>query len=359
MRYKAVSSAIAILLIATPVFAQESVPILTQTLRTTTPTTVITGQTLKQTYLIRFIDFSHKGEEIIIKKEDLDLKSIGDFEVLSFTIDYETKQGQFLEHWWYLNYTLRIINPEKGPKKMISFVVPWKLKKTGQQENDPSIQINYDLKTEEVYLNYASTIPEKDPNLTIRDQMDFGTFRVSSLVLKYTSWFLAVVPLGLWLVFLILRFKSSGARSREEEAKINQSMDEPVVNDIPQISKRKALRNLRRGLRRLDKTKEAEFSNCMLRVILPSLKDFLRARIGLSIGTTPMEIVTAISGNKKLGSFQKPLLALAEKAVAYQDYLESGSEPAFDTVNDMYLEVEELHKLLSNLRWHNRLFRRQ
>ncbi|MEK7117421.1 MAG: hypothetical protein AAB857_04385 [Patescibacteria group bacterium] len=352
MKYKAISSAIAVLLISTPVFAQKSVPILTQTLRTTNPTTVITGQSLRQTYVVRFIDLSHLGEKIIVQKDALDQKSLGDFEVLNFKIDYETKQGQFLEHYWYVNYILRIINPKKGPKVIPSFVVPWKHKKSGQQENDPGIQTNYDLKTEEVHLNYASTIPEKDPYLAIRDQIDFGAFRMHGLILKSVSWFLAVVPSGLWLVFFIRRLKSSDMRSREEETKVTRA--DESINEVVQISKRRALRNLCRGIRKLQKAKETEVNTCVHGVLI-ILKDFLRAKTGLSVGTTPLEMVTHISSNKKFGSFQKPLLALAEKAREYQNYLESGSVLIIDANS----ETKKLQKLLCNLRWYNRLFRRR
>jgi len=352
MRYKAISSAIAVLLIATPAFAQKSVPILIQTLRTTNPTTVITGQSLEQTYLVRFIDLSHKGEEIIIKREDLDLKSMVDFEVTNFEIEYETKQGQFLEHRWYLKYTLRIINPEKGPKILSSFVVPWKHKKAGQQENDPTIQYNYDLKTEEVHLNYVTTIPEKDPYLIIRDQIVYRTFGISGFVLKSVSWFLAVVPLGLWLVFFVNRLRSLGKHSRIEESKTVQP-DGPVFNDIPQISKRKALRELHKSIKRLDRMatgKRVDSASKIMPELYRALMNFLRIKINNStVGTTGTEMPILV---KKINdSFSKRALAgLAERAAYYQSYIEKGDLAGWP-VNPID-DVKLLRKSLRDLSWH-------
>lgn len=353
MRYKFLYLC-SILLIATPVFAQKSVPILSQTLRTTNPTTVITGQTLKQTYIIRFIDLTHQNEEIIIDKSALEKKIMDDFEVVGFKIDYKTKQGQFLEHQWYVNYTLRIINPKKGPKVIKSFVIPWKLKKEGQQENDPGLQYNFDVATDEVHLNYASTIPAKDPVPALRDLMDFKTSSRSGLLLKSASWLLAVVPLGLWLILFVVGFKSSAKISREEEKNTVQS-DESETRDLSKISKRKALSDFRQGIRKLGSAIDPHTARQNINDILIAMKNYIRTKTGLSDGAMPSEMVTAISGNKNLGSFQKPLLALAEKAKDYEDHIESGSVMVLDTVS----EVNELRKLLGNLRWYNRLFRRR
>jgi len=352
MRYKVISSAIAVLLIATPVFAQKSVPILTQTLRTTKPTTVITGQTLKQTYAIKFIDLTHKNEEIIIKKEDLDMKTLGDFEVVDFEIEYESKQAQFLEHYWYVNYTLRIINPQKGPKVIPSFVVPWKLKKFGQQDDDPNVQYDYDMKTKEVHLNYVSTIPQKDPYLAIRDQMDFGTFKMNALVLNIASWSLAIVPSGLWLAFFIWRFRSSSSHPKEEKAKIVQT-DEPV-SKVVKISKRKTNRQLKKAIRRLTRMGTSKNIDSALKImpeLYLALMGFLRNKVQQStVGTTGTEM-SALIEKLRDGANKQALVKLAERATYYQCCLEEGKLSDYWPVNP-FEDAKLLKKSLKALSWH-------
>lgn len=354
MRYKVISSAIAVLLMATPVFAQKSVPILTQTLKTTNPTTVITGQTLKQTYVVRFIDLTHKGEEIIIKKEDLDLKSLGEFEVLSLKIDYKTKQGEFFEHQWFLNYTLRIINPQKGPKIISSFAVPWKLKKTGQKEDDPSVQYDYDLKTEEVHLNYVTTIPAKDPDLAIMDQMDFGTSRISGWVLKYVSWFLAIVPMSVWLVLFVWRLRFSSARSHEDENPKAEESDSSIKTKSAKASLWKARRQLRKAIRRLNNMgtgKSLDSASMVMPELYGVLMDFLRIKVSYStVGTTGTEMLSLVEKMKN-GSGEKALSELAQKAAYYQNCIEKET-PSNYWPNNPIDDVKILRKSLRAFSWY-------
>ncbi len=350
MRYKFLLLSVALLLTATPVLAQKASPIIVETPRNAVPTAVITGQTFKQTYVVRFIDLTHLGEEIIVQKEILEQKFIGEFEVMDFKINYDTKQGEFLEHRWELQYVLRIINPRKGPKIIPGFVVPWKHKKSGQQENDPSIQYNYDLKTDDVHVNYVSTIPEKDTYLGIRDHLDFGSFKLDRFIFLFASWFLAVFPLGLWFIFLTNKFRTSGKVNREEDVKISD-FPETVPSGVVMVSKGKAIKNLRKSIRKLKRSRGADVELAVIEV-LTAVKDFIRAKAGFNIGATPSEMVKAISDNKNLKSFQAPLLALAERASFYQVCFEGNRKPVVDPIG----EVRELTELVGNLRWYKRLF---
>ena len=353
MRYKVISSVIALLLIATPVLAQKSVPILTQTLRTTNPTAVITGQPLRQAYVVRFIDLTHLGEEIMIRKEDLDHKSMGDFEVTDFGIVYETKQGQFLEHYWYVNYTLRVINSQKGPKVIPSFVVPWKLKKAGQQENEPGILFNYDLKTEEVHLNYVSTIPAKDPNLIIRDQMDFGTFSTSALVLRSASWFLAVAPLGLWLLLFSLRLRSAGRHFREEEiVKPEEDFLDGVKDGKLSLWRiKRQLQGIIRRVKKIGLDRYPENTYDLMPELYNALMAYLRLKVRNStVGTTGTEMLGLV-GKLADGSNKRALAQLAERAAAYQYCLEGGRLSVYWLGNPLR-DAKLLKKTLRNLSWY-------
>ena len=86
MRYRIASLVITIMLLAVPIFGQEISPIIVETPRTTVPTTVITGEPFTQTYLVKFIDLTFQGEEIVVQEMGLNPGMLGNFEVLSFHI---------------------------------------------------------------------------------------------------------------------------------------------------------------------------------------------------------------------------------------------------------------------------------
>ncbi|PIR41721.1 MAG: hypothetical protein COV30_02225 [Candidatus Yanofskybacteria bacterium CG10_big_fil_rev_8_21_14_0_10_37_15] len=358
MRHKIIFFIVATILIpiSVCVYGQKVVPIKVETLDTT-PTTVITGQALKQVYIIKFIDLSHLGEEIIIEEEALDQKFLGDFDVLSFEIDRETKQGQFLENWWYLNYTLRVINPKKGPQVIPSFTIPWKHKKSGQERNDPGIEIDYGLKTEEVNLNYVTTIPEKITSLAIRDRIDFGIFRTRGLVFYIASWILLIFPLGFWLAVFVRRFRhSSDVNSPEKE---NVKIEEVFLVDSKntKISLWKARKNLRKYIRKLKRmgSHSGEFSfdaPGIMPGLYGALMDFLRITIPHStIGTTGVEMLDLVKKMKN-GFKNESVRRLAERAACYQNHIEESGKINYFWPTD---PVDDAKSLNSSLRRTGRL----
>ena len=360
MKYVAISLAIAVLLVSTPVYSQEKSYVVVETPRTTEPTTVITGELFVQTYVIRFIDLTGLGEKIIVQEDVLKLKALGSFEVVDFSIDKQTKQREFLEHIWRLRYTLRIINPKKGAYTIPSIVVPWKHKKAGQEENDPAIPFNYDFKTDEVHVTYVSTIPEKETGLEIRDEINFGNFEKQIWVWKIFSWLLIFVPAGFWLVFFA-RGRSSRKLSEkldESEADDKNAVVEVVANGRKkELSKFRTWFNLRRSIRHLrDCRRGIDESGQNLKVkleIIKAIKYFLMARVRyLKIGDTPVE--TKISIFEKMGknsTKRMPFFKLAQKAYWYQTEIEKGDG---NFARDPKDEAEDISGIVSRLRWYNR-----
>ena len=357
MRYKAISLAIAVLLIATPIYAQPKSYIVVETPGTTDPTTIITGQPFTQTYVVRFIDLADSSEKIIVQEEFLKgLKVLGDFEVLDFYIDKQTKQREFLEHIWYLRYTLNIVNPEKRAYIIPSVKVPWKHKKAGQEENDPSILTNYDFKTEEVHVNYVTTIPEKGPNLEIRDEINFGNFKKQAWIWWIVAWFLRVVPLAFLLITLVALRRSSRKESKIKDADMAGEIQ--FSEKIKNPSRPRAWFNLRTSIRYLGKCQtnsSGQISACLEAEaeVVTAIKDFLRTKIPqLSVGSTPLIMAKYIYENINQYSTKKnALLQLAQKAVAYQADVEKGKDGYSRTP---LTETKELRRIVGQLKPHRR-----
>jgi len=361
MKYKVVSLAIAILLIATPigVYAQQKSYIVVETPNTTEPTTVITGQPFEQTYVVRFIDLTDSGEQIIIQEDFLNnLKTIGDFEILKFRIDKETKQGEFLEHIWYLRFTLNIVNPKKGAYIIPSLKIPWKHKKAGQEANDPTIPINYEFGTDEVHINYVTTIPEKAPYLTIRDEFCFGDFKTREWFWWAAAWLLRAISLLLVLITIMVLIRSRrkiGTKSYEPEDRERDNQMQ-VGEKVKSFSRLTAWFYLRASIRHLKNCRtdmnDQVGSNCrkVEEEVVLAIKSYLRAKIPrLNVGSTPLAMAEYISKNISPFSTQRnALLQMAQKADLYQTDIEKGKE------RDPRTEAQDLCAILKQLRWHRR-----
>jgi len=330
VRYKAISLAITILLIATPaIYAQENSYIVVETPQSTEPTTVITGQPFTQTYEVRFIDLIDYREEIIVVEEDLfAIKKIGDFDVLGFYIDKQIKQEIFLEHIWYLNFTFYIVNPKKGAYVVPPIEIPWKHKKAGQERDDPSILTNYEFKTEEVHVNYVTTIPEDDPYLEVRDGMNFGNFENRAWIWWTVAWSLRVLSIVLLLVVFVA-WKQKQSSRKEHKAENKEVFDEIQVGEKIRIRSRfMAWFNLRMSIRRLAKC-QVSGSRKAKEEVVSAMRDYLRVQIPqLSAGATPLSMMEYISENLKPFSAKRDsLLKLAQKTAKYQTDIERDKKP--------------------------------
>lgn len=358
MRYKAISLAIAILLIATPGYAQEVSSIVVETPKTANPTTVITGQLLTQTFVVRFIDLTDEGEEIIVQEDGLNPGMLGNFEVLRLDpVKLTPPPKQFREHWWYLTYTLRIVNAKKGPYIIPPLTVPWVKKRVGQNISDPSLKVNTDFKTNEVHINYVTIIPEKETNLDVRDEMNFGSFSSKAVELRVYSWLLGTVPL-LIFVTLLVRNRRSVRRTKESDSQISPEAEDTSLSVLKVVSKKKALRNLRRRVPPDDFYKligvatNEDLFRVEVRLSEP-LNDFLRAELSLNVGATPLEMAAHVEQKLKDGRRKKLLLRLTETAVLYYQDVERGK---CLSSADFSVRTTDLRQALKDMRWYSRLF---
>jgi hypothetical protein len=342
----------AVLLLATPLWAEEVSPLIVETPRTTTPTVVKTGEPFEQIYKIRFLDLIELGEEVVIREDSLKSAMLGDFEVLRFDSSdrrIEERSGA-KEHIWFLKYTLRIVNPEKKGYTIPSITIPWILKKIGQQDGDPSIVLNTNIKTDEVHVNYVTTMT-KDPLLNIRDQIDFGDYDLVTKILRWTSRsVMAAVLLLAWVLGASLSKRPQGGGEKNDLAEDKVSI--PYVVSPINTSKM-AWRNLRQILGRMktmDSSSPVEQCAEMEKVALRALKDFLRA--GLSrdkIGYTPLDLLKYWENEAGLGHKRVAYLALAQTAAIYQSDVDRKLLLAmFIPV----LEAKKIEVILRNFRWY-------
>lgn len=353
MRYKPISFALAVLLIGAPVLAQEISPIVVETLRTANPTAVITGQPFTQTYVIRYIDLTDEGEEIVVQENELNPGVLGNFEVLNLEITKTTVQKQFFEHDWYLTYTLRVINPQKGPVVIPPLTVPWILKKVGQNITDPSLRVNTDFKTNPIHLSYVSTLPEKEPNLDIRDEINFGSYSNRAIRIRVLSWFLGIGPL-LFFALLLVRNRISIKNNKESDSKTDTSETEDTnLSMLTFISRKKALRDLGRYLNHFDKLAGSLNDEDLFKTevkISESLNDFLRAELSLNVGATPSDMAAHVEQKLKNGRSKKLLLRLTKTAVVLYQDVEKGR-----LSDNFVINIQDLRNVLKDMRWYSRL----
>lgn len=357
MKYKAIFLATVVLLMATPIYAQQKSYIVVETPQTAEPTTVITGQPFTQTYVVRFIDLTDAGEEIIVQEESLGShKTLGVFEVLDFYIDKQTKQREFLEHIWYLHYTLHVVNPKKSAYEIPPIEVPWKHKKAGQEENDPSVTVNFDFKTEKVQITYVTTIPEKAPSLFVRDDINFGNFEKQAWIWWVVSWFLRAVPLMLLMVALVVARWTSRKEFKTKDAEAVGEIQ--AGENVKNLSRLKAWLNLRKSIRHLRNCSisSSDQTGDYLRAeaeVVSAIKVFLRTKIHkLSVGSTPRDMAEYISENMdQYSTARDALLKLAQKAVIYQANVETKRT---DSSKSIHVEIAELRRILGQLRLYRR-----
>lgn len=359
MRYRTILFAVFLGLISTPVIAQEISPIIVDTIRSATPTTVITGQQFTQTYLVRFIDLTDQGEMIEVKEAEISkVGTLGDFEVLKLEKEKVVPPvKEFTEHWWYLTYTLRIINSEKGPKVIPPLPIPWVLVGAGQDPNDSSLKVNSDMKTDPVHINYVTTIPAKETSLDIRDSLSFGNFSRIAFWLKVASWSLGIVPLSLFVLALARRRRSSPA-VQDVKTFDFADVDAESISDIEVMPRDKALRELKKMLRNFHKLnpstcKESDLFS-LERRLSHLLSNFLRAELSLSLGATPTEMISHAGKNLKDLKNGNLVLELARINAFYDNEVQRGE---IKSCTDFILNTQILNTTLGKMSWYSRIVR--
>ncbi len=355
MRYKLLLCAF-ILLIATPALAQEFSPIVVETGKPT-PSIVKSGEPFKITYRAKFFDTVLIYEEQM-KPDNLALEKV---EVIGLEVAKERISNDTLGfvNVWDFTYTFRIIQPDKGVKKIPSFNFVWVLKKAGVTvEEAKDKEKPREMATEEVGVSYVSSVSGvKPPSLDIRDVMNFISPIVNGSVLR--RWAYGVIGTSFLLaVIVVFRFaRYSKARQSQEAGReaAENSEDDVVINVEPILSPKQArrkflreLKNLRAGSR-LDLMKKVR--PLVRELILVELRGTIRASMSEN------EIYAKLSGlNAKQRKQMRPkydfAIDLARRLKRYQEDIDS-EKYSLDPVN--WREVVELSEAVAGLKLRKRV----
>lgn len=224
---------VAVLLIGTPfgVQAQEVSPLVVETLiKSTTPTTVRTGESFTQVYKISYIYSERWGKEVLILEDEMKPKaypaSLGDFDIIGWSLGEPmvAKGEETDEYTRHLYVTLRIISPKKDAYVIPKFEVLWALR-VGEK-----IETQEPRETEEVYINYVTTVT-KNPYLDIRDGTDFGDYSGQANLFWYVSR-IGAPSVALISIFLLISSLRAVKRRRIEQSTeklVDESQQEYVV----------------------------------------------------------------------------------------------------------------------------------
>src|SRR3989344_2981659 len=187
MRYKFLWG-VFVLLIATPVLAQEFSPIIIETGKPT-PSIVKSGEPFKITYRAKFFD------TVLIYEDQMQPESLALEKIEAIALVIEPKERQYDDtlgfvNVWDFTYTFRIIQPEKGIYKIPSFNFIWVEKKAGVTvEETKDKEKPMEMPTEEVGIGYVSVVRPADkvvkpPPLDIRDEQKFASPIADGVVLR-------------------------------------------------------------------------------------------------------------------------------------------------------------------------------
>jgi hypothetical protein len=356
LRFKSLGLLV-ILLVSTPAYSQENSFLIVETLNAT-PTVFTNKQTFVQEYKIRFLDLSNENKEVYIKEEDFYTDNLGPFKVLNLEIRKETVEKEFLEHDWYLRYTLSVIDLEKGVLKIPSLTIPWTVKKIGEDIDKNFSSWNTHIKTREVPVHYVSTIVPKDPNITVRDEVNLGEF-FPPLYFTVAAIFMGTVPTGIWL--LMLRGHRRRSSFVAKEAVKDDKGEEYFGDTLEPVSGRVALKELKQNIKKLkrlgyqDPYPGPDYISQLMTDLSSSITAFLRTEVSeFNPGTTQNEMRNILEKSKEDSRSKRALYNLAEKVIAYQSCMQleakPNSWPSFEKIDAEYIQDN-----INQLKWHNRV----
>jgi len=372
MRYK-LAVIVLTLLSATPLYGQGQ-PITVDTFPAT-PTVVKTGEIFKVNYRVRYLDLAKWKEEIVLFNEDITVEGLqgkigAPFEVMSVEIkELNPKDG---EYWQDFIISFRIIDKEKGAKKIPKIGFRWTKKEAGDEKNNLETRKEVQqVESLEVHVNYVTSVPE-DPYLDIRDGLKLGDFSRQAILFQYTVPGISMLFIVLWAVLLV-RFIKAPKQARVVSIDATTLPVEEIEEYfVPSeaVSFKHAKKNLAQTIERIkdeisDTSKEyrGEIFLNISQDIYKDLHALLIAAVpGLNPGDTPSQIREYIK-SKTQGSFllDSTYAEMSENLVNAWNDLErhsfEGMDPkhALARISD---NLEDLEHLLSNLKWHKVFFDR-
>ncbi|OGM98591.1 MAG: hypothetical protein A3C71_02775 [Candidatus Yanofskybacteria bacterium RIFCSPHIGHO2_02_FULL_43_15c] len=323
-----------VLLVSTPILAQEFSPIVVKTGQPT-PSVVRTGEPFRITYRAQFYD------EVLILDEQMQPENIkaDPFEVIKLEVVVLPDQGNAdsgIVHVKDFIYTFRIIKPEKGDKKLPSFNFIWVIKKAGTTEvNAKESSEPKEIPTDEVGVRYVYS-PVKPPPLNIRDEIVFQLFRWSGGTLRNAGYaIIAASSMSLLIVLIAWVYFGKSKDKKASENKSSEITAEVVVEIVPDILPKKARRKFLRELKKLLEAKGTDVSSVELeKKVFSLLRELVLVELsGTPVkpltSDTPAELFKRLLGLREkqkeaMGLKYKAFASLAEKLKNYYEDMESG-----------------------------------
>ena len=373
MRYKLLLF-VAVLLIATPVFAQEFSPIVVETGKPV-PSVVKSGEPFRVTYRAKFFDTvviyedQMKFESLALVEEKEKPKSENsktvNAEVVSLKIEpKERKYNDSLGfvNVWDFTYTFRIIDDRKGVYKIPSFNFIWVEKKAGVTEEEAKDKEKpREMPTEEVGIGYVSSVRPADkavkpPPLDIRDEQNFASPIASGTVLRRWAYGVAGTSSLLFVVIVFRFFSRSKAWQRQEaerESDIETAEDDVVGNREPILSPKQARRKFLRELKNLRDEDELDSTKKLRLLVRPLLIAELQGTIRASMSANEIcaKLIDLDAKQvKQIGFKYAVMMELAKKLRGYQDDVDLGKYSL-----NLSKEVAELREAVSGLKLRKRI----
>lgn len=321
------------------------------------PTVAKTGDTIYQTYRVRFPDLISQGREIIILEDRMTPENLPVHPFEGVSLEIEKRQIED-EHVWDFVYGLRLIAPEKALYVLPGFSFYYLVRDLGEDIEDAEVQ---QVDGGGNLVRYVTTITDV-PVLDIRDTIELGSFQGRATLFSTLAWGVAPLPLLVWFVLLFRHARRPRVVTDEQKEDADEltriESEIPVPPSIWEArraltSRLGALGNLPRATP--DKPQDSVTLTKLEgleRDVVIGTREYLQAELQeLRSGDTPKDILAHVETLKD-GARKRALLQLSSRLVAYQSALERGG---VEPVPDPGKEAQALTNSLTQLRPHNRL----
>ena len=361
MRYKILGLA-PILLLATPVFAQEMSPIIIKTGKPV-PSVVKSGESFKVTYRAEYID------SVLIMEEHIQPESISadqfvatKLEVITLPSQDDNKLGVI--HIQEFTYTFRIIKPEKGLKKIPAFNFIWVEKKAGttKDETKQTGELQ-NIPTDEVGVGYISSVI-RPPSVNIRDEINFPFFKYNGETLRNTGYATGIVSFLLLLIVIVawVHFGKTKEAKAGEKTAGETAGTSAVAEVVPNILPKKARKKFLRGLNQLKIQSDdlGKFEKELYTLLRPFiLAELSEGSVKASTSDTPNELYTRLLNleekpKRGMGRKYLTILSLSKKLRNYYEDMESGKTVY---LSDPLTEINWLFNAVEDLSWKKRAWK--
>ncbi|MBI3274046.1 MAG: hypothetical protein HYZ69_02785 [Candidatus Colwellbacteria bacterium] len=363
MKYKVISCAVAVLLISTPVLAQELSPIIVEAGKPV-PSIVRSGESFEVTYRVRYTDIVLIVEEQM-RFSDLLLTEDKDgpekeppinVEVSRLVVGEIHRVGNEDEGFFNVQdftYSFRIINERKGRYKIPSFDFIWVEKKAGVTAAEAKEKEELrKFPTDEVGIAYVSTIV-KPPPLDIRDQTRFEGFVSLADKLTYSAYGIIFLSILFTLITLIRFFRHPRAQKVGEKDSVEPSNTQPdkILDTLPFKTRKEVVRELKKFLRSPRILAEPSDLERKTVVLLRGLiiGELFGEPVQALASDTPSELRSKLVNLeskqiKALGTVaHKTFLSISNKLQNFYEDMESGN---LSNLGDPKVQIRELIDLI-------------